>query len=93
MPRAWFTNTPQIFPKDFAFFKSDMHWIISNLIIFTIQVILFFSFNVFYKWYNTDDAELKRDRFIVTELIHTITLNNALKAAQLAIVYIKNRYA
>lgn len=49
-------------------------------------------FNVFQKWCYSADAELKRDHLIVTELIHSITLNNALKALQLAVVYIRQKY-
>lgn len=40
----------------------------------------------------SDDAELKRERFIVTELIRCITLNNALKAFRLVVVYTKQKY-
>ena len=39
-----------------------------------------------------DGAELKRARFIVTETINSITLNNALKALRLTVVYIKQKY-
>ena len=51
------------------------------------------QFNTFQKSCNSTDAKLKRYNFIVTELIHSITLNNALKALNLAVVYIKQKYA
>lgn len=51
-----------------------------------------FPFHALQKWRFSADAELKRDRFIVTELIRSLTLNNALKALQLAVVYIKQKY-
>lgn len=51
-----------------------------------------FPFHALQKRRYSADAELKRDRFIVTELIRSLTLNNALRALQLAVVYIKQKY-
>lgn len=38
-------------------------------------------------------AKLKREHFIVTELIPTLTLNNASNASQLAVIYMEQKYS
>lgn len=45
------------------------------------------------KWHYDTDARLKRGRFIVTKLIPTLTLNNASKASQLAVIYTEQKYS
>lgn len=50
-------------------------------------------FNMMQKWHYDTDARLKRGRFIVTKLIPTLTLNNASKASQLAVIYTEQKYS
>lgn len=45
------------------------------------------------KWRYDSAAKLKRDHFIVTELIPTLTLNNASNASQLAVIYMEQKYS
>lgn len=87
LPRAGLTNTLKIFSKDAASFfswfffnnKREVNQKQFDHIHATSRPHT--PFNVFQKWCYSADTELKRDYCIVTKLIHSITLNNALKAS------------
>lgn len=45
------------------------------------------------KWHYDSAAKLKREHFIVTELIRTLTSNNASNACKLAVIYMEKKYS